>query len=210
MVNARLNMICGNCGCIDEFTAKVDLSGVDMSDAVDKFEPSVSIYCNNCSTIHDLSDNLKDPKIIVEDSQNHKYPGLVDFMEMVTGQSVSYYHKEMLKLIENSEISKHPYMATTALRIGNAEVEKEQISEFRKIGEAAHQKVCIICDDINTSTIDKLLKKLLTEKDIILRSSIELEPINLTRFSEDSIQEHKPNMLHNDVHWYKRGKKKRK
>ena len=57
MVMARLHMICGNCGCNDEFEFKIDPEGNDISDEEAKFEPAVFIKCNNCGTIHSLDNN---------------------------------------------------------------------------------------------------------------------------------------------------------
>lgn len=51
MVRARLHIICGNCGCGDEFEFYIDPEGNDYGD---RQEPSVSIVCKNCSTIHSL------------------------------------------------------------------------------------------------------------------------------------------------------------
>jgi len=58
MVNARLHIICGNCGCNHMFQYAVKLS---INDAVEpeKEYPQVSILCKNCSTIHYLEDNAK-------------------------------------------------------------------------------------------------------------------------------------------------------
>jgi RNase P subunit RPR2 len=60
MAKAKLHMICGNCGCNDKFTFGVDY---DTKDKTDK--PLVFIFCHNCDTIHDLSDNAE-----LEYSQN--------------------------------------------------------------------------------------------------------------------------------------------
>ncbi len=57
MVMARLHIICGNCGCNDEFSFKIDPKGNDVSDTYSKFEPAVFITCGNCSTIHNLDNN---------------------------------------------------------------------------------------------------------------------------------------------------------
>lgn len=58
MVRARLHLICGNCGCNDDFEYTTHDQLVD-----DNGEPSdhvdVSISCNNCATIHHLEDNAK-------------------------------------------------------------------------------------------------------------------------------------------------------
>ena len=59
MVNERLHMICGNCGCNDVFEFEIDPKGHDISDEEIEFEPAVWIKCKNCSTIHDLSNNAK-------------------------------------------------------------------------------------------------------------------------------------------------------
>lgn len=61
MVMARLHVICGNCGCNDEFKYHVDPEGLDVSEGDDpKFKPSVVISCNNCATLHTLSDTIKE------------------------------------------------------------------------------------------------------------------------------------------------------
>jgi len=62
MVRARLHVICGNCGCNDSFTYSIDPEGHDMSDEEVVFDPSVNIYCDNCGTIHDLSDTVEEKK----------------------------------------------------------------------------------------------------------------------------------------------------
>jgi RNase P subunit RPR2 len=56
MVNAKLHVICGNCGCNHMFQYSVRMS---INDAIEPNEeyPSVSIICDNCSTIHQLEDN---------------------------------------------------------------------------------------------------------------------------------------------------------
>lgn len=59
MVNAKLHMICGNCGCNDMFEFEIDPKGHDISDDEIKFEPAIRIKCKNCSTIHDLSNNAE-------------------------------------------------------------------------------------------------------------------------------------------------------
>ena len=59
MVNARLHIICGNCGCNDMFTFRIDPKGHDISDDEPKFEPAVYVSCKNCTTLHDLSDKAE-------------------------------------------------------------------------------------------------------------------------------------------------------
>jgi len=69
MAVAKLHVICGNCGCNNLFTSKLDLTGHDVSkNSKPKFEPCVFICCNNCGTYHDLSDNLTDETIHVSSS----------------------------------------------------------------------------------------------------------------------------------------------
>ncbi len=51
MAHAKLHIICGNCGCNDELTYSVDPKGMDFGD---RFEPSVTIACRNCGTLHSL------------------------------------------------------------------------------------------------------------------------------------------------------------
>ena len=59
MVHARLHIICGNCGSNNDFKFRIDPKGHDITEDEVKFEPAVFLYCENCSTIHDLSDNAK-------------------------------------------------------------------------------------------------------------------------------------------------------
>ena len=69
MAIAKLHIICGNCGCNNLFTSRIDLTGHDVSQEYkSKFESCVDIYCNNCGTHHDLSDNLTDETIPVRSS----------------------------------------------------------------------------------------------------------------------------------------------
>lgn len=56
MANSRLHIICGNCGCNDEFKFKIEPEGHDISSDKPEFEPAVFIVCQNCATLHDLSD----------------------------------------------------------------------------------------------------------------------------------------------------------
>jgi uncharacterized Zn finger protein len=56
MARARLHIICGNCGCNNEFT--YDIVN-DMYDYGEYQEAGVQIWCNNCGTLHDLGDNAE-------------------------------------------------------------------------------------------------------------------------------------------------------
>jgi uncharacterized Zn finger protein len=51
MVMAKLHVICGNCGCGDDFTW-------DFEDT--KEGAYVFLKCHNCGTIHNLQDNCID------------------------------------------------------------------------------------------------------------------------------------------------------
>ena len=57
MARARLHLICGNCGCNDEwvfrYVAEEILDG-ELMQGEDVF-----LTCNNCGTLHVLSDNMK-------------------------------------------------------------------------------------------------------------------------------------------------------
>lgn len=55
MANAKLHIICGNCGCNDSFFYEIDEKGQDFGT---HFEPSVFIVCKNCSTLHDLETTI--------------------------------------------------------------------------------------------------------------------------------------------------------
>lgn len=52
MVMARLHIICGNCGCNDDFEYTSDYERDDDGE----IETRVRIICNNCATIHALED----------------------------------------------------------------------------------------------------------------------------------------------------------
>jgi uncharacterized Zn finger protein len=62
MARARLHVICGNCGCNDEFRFEIVPEGHDVTDTEPKFEPAVWIWCDNCSTLHNLSDTVPETK----------------------------------------------------------------------------------------------------------------------------------------------------
>jgi hypothetical protein len=54
MVMAKLHIICGNCGANDWFKWKYHAADIDSDEGVD-------LLCENCSTIHQLSDNATPP-----------------------------------------------------------------------------------------------------------------------------------------------------
>ena len=59
MANAKLHIICGNCGQNNMFDYEI-IEEIDD----DTHEPyqRVSIACNNCHTLHDLENNAKPRK----------------------------------------------------------------------------------------------------------------------------------------------------
>ena len=57
MARARLHLICGNCGCPDEWKwqhVPKEKVGDDVMQDEDVF-----LTCCNCSTLHSLNDNAK-------------------------------------------------------------------------------------------------------------------------------------------------------
>lgn len=52
MARARIHIICGNCGCNDEWTWKIKKDDVDLDG--ENFEDDVYLTCGNCATIHSL------------------------------------------------------------------------------------------------------------------------------------------------------------
>jgi len=52
MVMAKLHVICGNCGCNDDWSYDIVK---DAQDFGDHFKDDVYIWCGNCSTLHALS-----------------------------------------------------------------------------------------------------------------------------------------------------------
>lgn len=58
MARAKLHIICGNCGCNDEFKFRIEPKGLDMGNG--EFKPEVYISCQNCSTLHSLEDTIEE------------------------------------------------------------------------------------------------------------------------------------------------------
>lgn len=54
MANAKLHIICGNCGQNDMFGYEIV---EEISDDTNLPYNRVLIYCNNCNTLHDLENN---------------------------------------------------------------------------------------------------------------------------------------------------------
>jgi hypothetical protein len=57
MVMARLHLICGNCGCNDEWEWEHIPQEIDEGEVM--VDENVSISCRNCSTIHSINGNAK-------------------------------------------------------------------------------------------------------------------------------------------------------
>ena len=57
MAHAKLHIICGNCGGTN-FSFKIDPKGHDISQDTEEYEPAVFISCDDCSTLHDLSNTV--------------------------------------------------------------------------------------------------------------------------------------------------------
>ena len=57
MVNARLHIICGNCGCNDRWEWEYV---PDQTEDEDDPQPAkVYLSCRNCATLHNLNDNAE-------------------------------------------------------------------------------------------------------------------------------------------------------
>ena len=70
MVNARLHLICGNCGCDDEFKWEYIPEEVDDDGEV-ILDENVYIICNNCATLHSINNNaIIKRKIKETDNEN--------------------------------------------------------------------------------------------------------------------------------------------
>ena len=54
MVRARLHLICGNCGCNDNFEYKHDECPADVDELTMRYE--TILLCKNCSTRHHIND----------------------------------------------------------------------------------------------------------------------------------------------------------
>lgn len=61
MVNAKLHMICGNCGCNDQWENSVYIADGDG----EKPQVNIWIACKTCSTLHVLSgQKLTDDRLL--------------------------------------------------------------------------------------------------------------------------------------------------
>lgn len=60
MVNERLHIICGNCGCADmlEYKIERDHHYINEGEPDEYMEDECVIACRNCSTLHFLSSKL--------------------------------------------------------------------------------------------------------------------------------------------------------
>jgi len=64
MARARLHIICGNCGCNDEWKLILSRDGDDITKDEPEFEDAARLLCRNCSTLHNLKDSAKTVDII--------------------------------------------------------------------------------------------------------------------------------------------------
>jgi RNase P subunit RPR2 len=67
MVRARLHVICGNCGCNDEFEYKHKEYPANAEETTIQYETVLT--CKNCSTMHWLNDNSANKNKIREKGQ---------------------------------------------------------------------------------------------------------------------------------------------
>lgn len=56
MANAKLHIICGNCGCNHMFDYHISKQ---LDDDTEEEYDVVYIGCKNCGTLHDLDDNAE-------------------------------------------------------------------------------------------------------------------------------------------------------
>lgn len=57
MARSRLHIICGNCGCNDMWSYRIDPQGHDVNGVL---MPAVFLSCGNCATLHDIGDYAKE------------------------------------------------------------------------------------------------------------------------------------------------------
>jgi len=57
MANARLYLICGNCGCNDEWEWEHEPELKNEEELL--VDEDVYLVCRNCSTLHSINDNAK-------------------------------------------------------------------------------------------------------------------------------------------------------
>jgi len=65
MAETRIHIICGHCGCNDEWSWKIIKDGVDLDD--ENFKDDVYLICKNCATIHSLYDIM--PKKTIDSTE---------------------------------------------------------------------------------------------------------------------------------------------
>lgn len=72
MVMAKLHVICGNCGCNNDFEYNHSEEFVGKDDQGKQWK--TSLVCKNCSTIHELDDNsLNKNEIILLPKEGDRY-----------------------------------------------------------------------------------------------------------------------------------------
>lgn len=60
MVRARLHLICGNCGCNDDWSLKI--SQVLDDEIEGKMNTTAHFACGNCSTLHFLDEYIENAR----------------------------------------------------------------------------------------------------------------------------------------------------
>jgi len=58
-LNPSIHIICGMCGCNNEFEYHLT---TDVNDATNEMETNVVLICGNCSTLTYLNDLIKEEK----------------------------------------------------------------------------------------------------------------------------------------------------
>lgn len=105
MVNAKLHLICGNCGCNDEWEYEIDNEGKDIDGIL---YPDVKIFCKNCGTLHTFEEvNAKDKtKITVtlqEVLKNNIDSSLYYILEDLKDYNHNLCNKKIYSIIEDLE-----------------------------------------------------------------------------------------------------------
>ncbi|MDO8728378.1 MAG: hypothetical protein Q7K26_00635 [bacterium] len=73
MANAKLHLICGNCGCNNMWAYRIDQSGHDIEG---QLRPAVFLSCGNCATLHDLADTATEqPQDETTSARGNRYGG---------------------------------------------------------------------------------------------------------------------------------------
>jgi len=102
MVKAKLHIICGNCGCDNDFKYRII---TDFDDELNKEYQKVAIICNNCSTIHLLEDNANK----INDDNTHHYTK-EDIYKNIVGFIRLYNTEDFPDLTEEEVLKEVKYL----------------------------------------------------------------------------------------------------